>query len=288
MSNRKSLSWFKGSWLNDQGAGGPPDLEAERWRKRMFTMESGMTPDQFDEAARLQFVQERAPEAPVPDAPAPGGSFNPRQFSRPEDMGFDMGQMESAADSNSILNRQPDQGVRFTPEQKTLKGAYKEMRDRYNRALEAPYLRASATAKGGLRDYTLPEINDLLGRYQNMKAKGLDLSPDEQAQYQALLNEFNTRAKIDVQKPAAGTEHAAAEPMGWGTWFGTVMKNILPFGARTANAAPPPAAPKPGASFDPGKLSGMDKQAWTWAQKNPGHEMAPGIIAKLNKKYGGK
>jgi len=70
---KKGLSWFKGSWFDGQGAGGPPDLEAERWRNRTFTAETGLTPLQFDEAARTQFLE----KMPPPDMPEPGGVFKP-------------------------------------------------------------------------------------------------------------------------------------------------------------------------------------------------------------------
>lgn len=69
----KGLSWFKGSWLNKGNDAGPRDLEAERWLDRMFTAETGMTPLQFDEAARTQFLA----KAPPPDRVAPGGTFTP-------------------------------------------------------------------------------------------------------------------------------------------------------------------------------------------------------------------
>lgn len=271
MSGRKGLSWFKGSWMDGSAGGGPRDLEAERWRNRMFTMQSGLTPEQFDEGARLQFIKERAPEGDI----APGGSYAPGQFSRPEGLDFDMAGMGEAADNNAILNRQPDMGVSLTGEQRGIKSAYQQMRERYDKAQQADYMRASGYGRSSLRDYTLGEINDLLGRYQNMKTKGLDLSPEEDAQYKALLSEFNTRAKI---KPPAAAEEAQAGT--GGSWFSNVISRLPFFGGR-ANAAQGPANVAPGSSFNPNTLNAKDKAAYGWAVKNPNDPRAEKILKKL-------
>ena len=111
------MSWLNAepgqmSWLDNEkrGGGGPMglrDMQAEQWKRRMFTAQTGLSPDQFDEAARQKFLTNQ--DAAVPGAQGQGPTFD----GTPDVIGKTQGFMANFKDNNQILNRQPDSGVQI-------------------------------------------------------------------------------------------------------------------------------------------------------------------------------
>lgn len=125
------MSWLNAepgqmSWLDDKkrGGAGPMglrDMQAEQWKRRMFTAQTGLSPDQFDEAARQKFLTN---QAAVPQGQGP--SFD----GTPDAIGNVQGFMANFQDRNQILNRHPDRGVQI-PAENQAKGGIGPAYDSY-------------------------------------------------------------------------------------------------------------------------------------------------------------
>ena len=213
---KKGLSWFKGSWLDGQGEAGPRDLEAERWRDRMFTAETGMTPMQFDEAARTQFLE----KMPPPDMPEPGGTFKPGAITgqAPEEAPADIPPSTIGGSFNprQIAGAGPGPG---------LKSVYEAMRERFRiPSTEGPAGRPFA-GFGGRAPTGEPSPDDLaaeLDAGQRFNKRGqlvpestpepAIITPEQEKYRTAFRRLFEPGGTLESGNPSAPQPAAPAAP----------------------------------------------------------------------------
>ena len=185
----------------------PTDFEAKRRQKAADIIAmGGLSPEQIIEANRLAFETERPAEGPMPGE----ANYDPNQFTRPGSLDQFPDNMEGAGMDNQILNRQPDQGVKFTDPQKKVSGVYTDL------IKSAKESGASSKMGADMERYKLQALSNSIKEFQ----KNPPIDPEGVAQYQDMIAEFNRMVGVKGQQraPSVPAESPAAQKDTRGWW----------------------------------------------------------------------
>ena len=165
----------------------------------------------------------------------------------------DKGEISTAIYKDGAMKVQDKKGNFNVPDEKWM--SVKDLSD----LMDAEAKVAKAGAKT-MRDFDLAEITSQLKSFQNMKANAVNLSPEEQSQYNALLGEFNRRTDV---KPGP-TPEKAQEVSVPATRVDKV-KSVFGFGPELKKTAEAPApSAQPAAAPAPAAKAAPAAQSRTW------------------------
>lgn len=223
----------------DAARAGAAGRDAERWKSRAFSLQTGMTPEGFDQAIRLKDIygtDEKGNLPAPPERPQPGGSFQPAQFmdavKDPEGAAANPFGFNKTFDVGSVIGRRPgeeESGVGFTPRAQGLMRHYKEFQDMYGRGARektavlekqkayydaqtaAANARATAAAGKTQKDQAAEELKRLKAQ-EDQLVTALKSAADEDAGNEVNKKLLLVRGEMDVLQGLDPMNRLAGNP----------------------------------------------------------------------------